>query len=228
MVAGLRYAHQAGVIHRDFKPANTFITDDEQVKLLDFGLAKWHHPRNEDALTSVTQPGQIMGTIAYMSPEQVRGLALTPATDIFSLAVVLYEMLSGRRPFEGDTNSDIMSSILRDPPRPLPPDLSLPAGLVILIMTCLDKKPENRPSITKILAQLKQIAETAEGPIQKLTRALHRHRFGPSGKAKKTTYHLGVCLFDTGGADRLVHRALVIRLTPGKNLPAGQCIHGSR
>jgi serine/threonine protein kinase/Tol biopolymer transport system component len=128
--AALRTAHASGIIHRDIKPENVMIRDDGLVKVLDFGLAKLTIesplPRAGDETLVRTAPGMIMGTVAYMSPEQARGQETDARTDIWSFGVVLYEMLSGKPPFEGDTASDTIVSILTREPGPvhnLPPEL---------------------------------------------------------------------------------------------------------
>src|ERR1700686_392482 len=117
----LETAHSAGVIHRDIKPENIMLRKDGIVKVLDFGLAKvspedsslFPEGENSEAETlAVTEPGMLFGTISYMSPEQARGLKIDPRTDIFSLGVVLYEMIAGQIPFEGATAGDVLVSIL--------------------------------------------------------------------------------------------------------------------
>jgi TolB-like protein/Tfp pilus assembly protein PilF len=142
-------AHEKGIVHRDLKPANVMITSDGRLKVLDFGLAKDIHASNpaNATLTSAghTQAGVVMGTPAYMSPEQIAGRPLDHRTDIFSLGVVLHEMATGQRPFEGASSAELASSILRDTP-PLVTDAraDLPDDLAHVIQRCLEKNAANR------------------------------------------------------------------------------------
>jgi serine/threonine protein kinase len=117
----LAAAHEKKVVHRDLKPENIFITKDGRIKVLDFGLAKlMPQPTSGSGSTEATPAGTVLGTLGYMSPEQIRGRSVDPRSDLFSLGAVLYEMLYGRRPFKGDTPADTMTAILsKDPPENL-------------------------------------------------------------------------------------------------------------
>jgi adenylate cyclase len=151
---GLAAAHERNIVHRDLKPENVFLTRDGRMKILDFGVAKLHHPPPGDTGGKPTQtdPAARMGTPGYMSPEQVRGLPLDHRSDIFSLGSVLLEMLSGRGPFERDTPAETMTAILREEPAALPRTLDLPLGLRRLIQRCLRKEREGRFQTTHDLA----------------------------------------------------------------------------
>jgi len=153
VAAALNAAHSVGVTHRDIKPENIMIRPDGLVKVVDFGIAKLTEPPSGEnpvlpkpsSLSLTTQPGMVIGTARYMSPEQVRGLALDGRSDIFSLGAVLYEMVSGHAPFEGATQSDVVAEILKTDPKPLPQVASpVPAALDRIVSTAMNKDRDAR------------------------------------------------------------------------------------
>jgi serine/threonine protein kinase len=143
--SALHAAHQAGLVHRDVKPGNLLITPDGRVKITDFGIA-----RAVDQVP-LTATGQVMGTVQYLSPEQASGKSANALTDIYSLGIVAYEALAGKRPFTGESQVAIAMAHIKTPPPPLPE--SIPLAVRNLILACLAKKPERRPTSARQLAR---------------------------------------------------------------------------
>ena len=158
IATGLAAAHERGIVHRDLKPENLFLTRDGRVKILDFGVAKLRSTgdfalADDTTMEQDTSPGTVIGTVGYMSPEQVRGQAVDGRSDIFSLGTVLYEMLGGEHPFRSTSPADTMSAILReDPPELTSVNPNVPPGLDRVVRHCLEKAPEMRFQSARDLA----------------------------------------------------------------------------
>ena len=182
---GVAAAHSRGIVHRDLKPENVFLTSDGRVKVLDFGVARRDPVSSSQdrsrlpTMTTYTEPGTLMGTVGYMSPEQVSGQAGDARSDIFAMGCVLYEMVTGARAFSGTTGAETLAAILRDDP----PELArlrsdLPPGLAGIVGHCLAKKPDQRFQSARDLSfNLKAILAGSAGSTPSLVAGPSRPRF---------------------------------------------------
>ena len=175
ILRGLRAAHARGIVHRDLKPENVMLDATGEPKILDFGLAKLRTaeetPReileHQPTDAASTEEGRLLGTPAYMSPEQAKGTPVDARSDLFSLGVVLYEALSGGRPFVGETSFETLASVMRDEPAPLRGvSTAVPADLAAIVMRCLAKAPADRPaSANDVLESLERMETRAASPV---------------------------------------------------------------
>ena len=204
----LAAAHEKGIVHRDLKPANVMVSNEGRVKVLDFGLAKDVRGSNlgDATMTSAsrTEVGVVMGTPAYMSPEQTSGRPLDHRTDIFSLGVLLHEMATGRSPFEGSSSAELVSSILRDTP-PSVTDMrpDLPSDLARIVRRCLEKDPRHRLQTARDVSnEFRDMARTASRPTPVSTAAPRMAAPSDSGAARVDEgFWVAVLPFKHGGSN---------------------------
>lgn len=212
---GLSATHAKGIVHRDLKPENVFLTRNGRVKILDFGLAKMTERQTASADHEVhtsgnfsTNPGMVMGSLHYMSPEQVRGLQTDERTDIWSLGCVLYEMIAGSQPFRGATAADVLASIIKANPEPLRYSIAdAPAKLEEIVGRALAKdKAERYQGVKDLLVDIRKLKRQVEFETERRT-APRSHRSMAAGGG-------------SSGGTRLAEETDVVQGLPPSNLPA--------
>jgi tRNA A-37 threonylcarbamoyl transferase component Bud32 len=202
---GLRYAHSQGVIHRDIKPANIRVLENGRVKVMDFGIAKL-----KDQESQLTQTGMALGTVAYMSPEQLRGEKIDHRVDIFSYGVLAYELLAGKRPFRAETVSTLFYQLLHEPPPPMEMP-HLPAQLVAVVDRCLAKSVEERyQTFDEVIAALDQVASEITGAAETGPEDLFRP--GEQSEAESSAHRLAAKALRSIDAGDLTAAAMTINM----------------